>query len=130
MKARWTSLLLFALFLVFSTPTPMNATEAAGNPTQATIHGAEFHTHIKSRTPSHFVSKTMPLQLLALLCVLLAIPAGLPFTVPPLLLAYLSSISLFLRQRMLRPLKFTSTYVSAHDFQRKLFVIPSSSFKF
>lgn len=106
-------LLLFLLFAVFSTPTPMADAAAGETVPHSSVRGAEFHTSIQSRTPPKMSTFSVIAVFAAVLPFVVPIlPPKLPFRLPSPRDTLSGSIFLLLRRIRLFPLKFTSTYVS------------------
>ncbi|MFD2330703.1 hypothetical protein ACFSR7_15735 [Cohnella sp. GCM10020058] len=104
--------LLLAVFMIFSTPTP-TLESTAGESAASSLRGTEFHTHVQSRTPDPASGKPRPgAPLLFLLFALIVLKPRLPYRLPTHHHAHIASVHVLLRRRLLRPLQFSSTYVS------------------
>ncbi|WP_217596505.1 hypothetical protein [Cohnella sp. GbtcB17] len=104
--------LLLAVFMIFSTPTP-TLESTVGESAAASLRGTEFHTHVQSRTPDSAAPKPRPrTPLLFLLYALILRLSRLPYRLPTHHRAHIASVHVLLRRLLLRPLQFSSTYVS------------------
>ncbi|MDG0795239.1 hypothetical protein OMP38_33735 [Cohnella ginsengisoli] len=104
--------LLLAVFMIFSTPTP-SIESSPGESAASGLRGTEFHTHVQSRTPDPTAAKPRPgAPLLVLLFALIVRMSRLPYRLSAHHRAHIASVHVLLRRRLLRPLQFTSTYVS------------------
>lgn len=112
---RLASWLLFAMFMVFSTPTPM--VESAGESAASGLRGTEFHTHVQSRSPDVTASKARlraPRRRFWFLLAALIFPVpALPFRIPAYHRARMASVLVMLRKLLLNPVPFSSTLFSS-----------------